>query len=49
MPLNLNKRLKSNVKRSGVGGGKMVRDTGRMGRLRSTLKNAKKVIRKMRA
>jgi hypothetical protein len=44
----LNGRLRSNVKNSGVGGGKMVRDTGRMGALKSTLKNAKKVIRKMK-
>jgi hypothetical protein len=48
MPKGLNGYLKSNVKRNNVGGGKMVRDTGRMGRLKKTLAGAKKVIRQMK-
>lgn len=46
--LGLNNRLRSNVKTSGVGGGRMTTDKGRMGALKRTLKNAKSVIRKMK-
>ena len=49
MPYGFNKRLRNNVKRSGVGGGKMVRDKNRPGMLKRALGNAKKVIRQMKA
>lgn len=48
MAKGLHKYLTSNVKRSGVGGGKMTAEKGRMGALKRTLKNAKSVIRKMK-
>lgn len=44
----ISNRIRSNVKGGRVGGNKMRPDTGRMGALKRTLKNAKSVIRKMK-